>query len=86
MSLWFTGRDAVTRFLSTRTFANRGDVVLVPTAANGQPAVGEYRRAEDGVLRSHSIHVLTTAPGGIVAITVFIEPALFGAFGMASTR
>jgi RNA polymerase sigma-70 factor (ECF subfamily) len=37
LAVWFVGRDAVTRFLSTRTFATPGDVVLVPTGANGQP-------------------------------------------------
>lgn len=86
LALWFTGREAVTAFLSTRTFAPPGDVLLVPTAANGQPAVAEYRRAEDAVLQAHSIHVLTTEPDGIGAITVFLEPALFAVFGMPATR
>ena len=68
--VWFTGRDTVMRFLVARAFTNAGDIVMVPTAANGQPAVAEYRRTADGVMRAHSIHVLTmgtratpTAPG-----------------------
>ncbi|MDT5319924.1 MAG: polymerase sigma-70 factor, subfamily [Mycobacterium sp.] len=48
LPIWFTGRDAVTRFLARRAFAGAGDMVLVPMAANGQPAVAEYRRAADG--------------------------------------
>ncbi len=48
LPVWFTGRDAVTRFLARRAFAEPGDMVLVPTAANGQPAVAEYRRAPTG--------------------------------------
>ena len=57
LPVWFTGRDAVTRFLARRAFAKPGDMVLVPTAANGQPAVAEYRRAADNVIRAHSIHL-----------------------------
>lgn len=85
-AVWFTGRDAVTRFLATRTFAKAGDIVMIPTAANGQPAVADYRRGADGVMQAHAIHVLTTAAGGIGAITVFLDPKLFNAFGMPSTR
>src|SRR5262249_39795752 len=49
MPIWFTGRDAVLRFLVARAFTKAGDMVLIPTAANGQPAVAEYRRTADGV-------------------------------------
>src|ERR1700689_922934 len=42
--VWFTGRDAVMRFLAVRAFTRAGDIVMIPTAANGQPAVAEYRR------------------------------------------
>ncbi|MEU2253361.1 sigma-70 family RNA polymerase sigma factor [Nocardia xishanensis] len=84
--LWFTGRDTVTGFLAKRAFAEPGDLVLLPTAANGQPAVAEYRRGAGGVLEAHSIHVITTGPNGVAAITVFLEPTLFAAFGMPLTR
>jgi RNA polymerase sigma-70 factor (ECF subfamily) len=86
MPVWFTGRDAVTRFLEKRAFAKPGELLLIPTAANGQPAVAEYRRDDDGVLAAHSIHVITAGAGGISAITVFLEPTLFAAFGMPSVR
>jgi RNA polymerase sigma-70 factor (ECF subfamily) len=39
-----------------------------------------------GVMRAHAIHVLTLDEGGITAITVFLEPALFAVFGMPSSR
>jgi RNA polymerase sigma-70 factor, ECF subfamily len=84
--VWFTGRDAVMRFLAVRAFTRAGDIVMIPTAANGQPAVAEYRRSSDDVMQSHSIHVLTTGAAGIAAITVFLDPALFSAFGLPSTR
>ena len=90
LPIWFTGRDAVVRFLVARAFTKAGDMVLIPTAANGQPAVAEYRRSADHVMRAHSIHVLTASVSGgavgIAALTVFLDPALFTAFGLPSTR
>ena len=60
LPVWFTGQDAVLRFLVARAFTKAGDVVMIPTAANAQPAVAEYRRGADRIMRAHSIHVLTT--------------------------
>ncbi|MGE2814975.1 sigma-70 family RNA polymerase sigma factor [Mycobacterium heidelbergense] len=90
LPMWFTGRDTVMRFLAARAFTKAGDIVMVRTAANAQPAVAEYRRSADGVLRAHSIHVLTAGheagTAGIAAITVFLDPALFSAFGLPQSR
>ncbi len=86
LPVWFTGRDPVMRFLAVRAFTKAGDIVMIPTAANGQPAVAEYRRSADRIMRAHSIHVLTTGATGIATITVFLDPRLFSAFGLPSTR
>ncbi|MBV8861395.1 MAG: sigma-70 family RNA polymerase sigma factor [Mycobacterium sp.] len=86
LPVWFTGRDAVTRFLAQRAFAEPGDMALVPTAANGRPAVAEYRRTPEGVLQAHSIHVLENGREGVAALTVFLDPGLFTAFGLPPTR
>ena len=86
LPVWFTGRDTVLRFLAARAFTKAGDVVMIPTGANAQPAVAEYRRTADQVMRAHSIHVLTAGATGIAAMTVFLDPRLFGAFGLPPTR
>ena len=86
LAIWFAGRDPVMQFLATRAFAKAGDVAMIPTAANGQPAVAEYRRDADGVMRAHSIHVLGTSSAGIGEITVFLDPTLFSAFGFPPSR
>ncbi len=86
MPVWFTGRDAVLRFLVARAFTKAGDIVMVHTSANAQPAVAEYRRSTDGVMRAHSIHVITTGAAGIARITVFLDAALFSAFALPLTR
>ncbi|WP_082965966.1 sigma-70 family RNA polymerase sigma factor [Mycobacterium kubicae] len=83
--VWFRGRDVVLRFLIARALAKAGDIVMIPTAANGQPAVAEYRRSADDVKRAHSIHVLTKGGTGIAAITVFLDPSLFTSFGLAAS-
>jgi RNA polymerase sigma-70 factor, ECF subfamily len=86
LPVWFAGRDTVMRFLAARAFTKAGDIAMVQTAANSQPAVAEYRRSADDVMRGHSIHVLTTGAAGIAAITVFLDPALFTAFDLPSSR
>lgn len=84
--VWFHGREAVISFLSARAMARPGEVEMVPTAANGQPAVAEYRRDSNGVMGAHSIHVLTAETGGVTAVTVFLDPGLFAAFGLPPAR
>jgi RNA polymerase sigma-70 factor (ECF subfamily) len=84
--VWFTGILAVARFLSTRAFGRPGDSVMIPTTANGQPAVADYRRDTDGVLCAHAIHVLTASAGGVRGITVFLDAGLFETFGLPAER
>lgn len=89
LPVWFTGRETVLRFLAGRALAKPGDIVMIPTAANAQPAVAEYRRGADRVMRAHSIHVLTTGTGAaatVATVTVFLDPSLFAAFGLPPSR
>ncbi|OBB68572.1 RNA polymerase subunit sigma-70 [Mycobacterium sp. 852014-50255_SCH5639931] len=86
LPVWFAGRDAVLRFLAARAFAKAGDIAMIPTAANAQPAVAEYRRGPDGTMRAHSIHVLAADAAGIATITVFLDPGLFSRFGFPASR
>ena len=78
---WFAGRENVRRFLATRVRAP-GDMRMVPTSANGQPAFAVYMRDDDGAYPAHAIQVLTLAAAGITRITMFHDPDLFGVFGM----
>jgi RNA polymerase sigma-70 factor (ECF subfamily) len=79
---WFVGREPVRSFFSM-AWKTCGGLRLVPTAANGQPAFAVYERnATDGSWAAHSIHVLTLEHDTIAALTLFIEPRLFQAFGL----
>jgi RNA polymerase sigma-70 factor (ECF subfamily) len=91
---WFSGRDAVTRLFASQVFCSPGLFALEATSANGQPAFGVYKRAEDGVQRAHSVMVLTLARTGdeaggglgISRIHTFREPSLLAGFGLPEVR
>ncbi|HEX4704225.1 MAG TPA: sigma-70 family RNA polymerase sigma factor [Pseudonocardiaceae bacterium] len=81
---WFTGRGAIGEFFTTVVFREPSQIRMVPTKANNQLAVVPYR-GHDGVLRPHSIQVLTFAGAHIARITSFQDPALFPTFGLPPT-
>ena len=58
---------------------------LVPTRANGRPAVAIYHRDEERGWVPHGISVLEIDGGRIVGIDSFIEPALLPRFGFATS-
>ena len=79
---WYAGRGAIRSFFAM-AWKTCGGLRLVPAAANGQPAFAVYERsASDGRWNAHSIHVLTFDRDEITALTLFLEPRLFEAFGL----
>jgi RNA polymerase sigma-70 factor, ECF subfamily len=82
MPAWFAGREAVTRFFATQVLAAPGLFRMVPTIANGQPAFAAYRRGNDGTYEAHAVQVLTVTATGVARLVVFLDPALFNAFGL----
>jgi RNA polymerase sigma-70 factor (ECF subfamily) len=93
---WFRGRAAVARFLGTRVMRlpcpapdgpprPPGEFQMVPTAANGQPALAAYQRDQAGVYRAHAIQVLTPSGSGLARIVSFNDPRLFEVFGLPET-
>ncbi|MFI0369049.1 RNA polymerase subunit sigma-70 [Actinomadura sp. 1N219] len=81
---WFTGRDAVVGFLAARVL-RKDRWRMVPTAANGQPALAAYERARDGRYEAHGVEVLTLRSDRIARITAFHDPNLVRTFGLAPT-
>jgi RNA polymerase sigma-70 factor, ECF subfamily len=81
-SEWFRGRDAVTEFLPRGPFRTRR-WKMVPTKANGQPALAAYWIDEDGTLHAEGIVVLDLTPAGEISqITSFRTPELLPKFGL----
>jgi RNA polymerase sigma-70 factor (ECF subfamily) len=75
---WFAGRDAVVSVLTGRATGGDGWRV-VPTGANGQPALAVHRRS-GGTYRPYGVHVLTVAGARVSRVTAFDDPALVPAF------
>jgi RNA polymerase sigma-70 factor (ECF subfamily) len=82
--LWYAGRVDYGRFIA-RMFTMRGTGWrMVPTAANGQPALAAYCPDDAGVLRLHTLQVLTVTRRGIAHNVVFQDPHVFAAFELNS--
>jgi RNA polymerase sigma-70 factor (ECF subfamily) len=81
---WFSGRDELLRFLAVQCFTAPDQLRMVPTIANGQPAVGAYIMGEDGHYHPQSLQVLTVTDGLISHIVSFFDAGLFATFGLAS--
>ena len=79
---WFTGRQTVTDFIAARVFARLGRFRMVPVMANGQPAFAAYQREHDGTYHAHEVLVPTVTKTGVARIVVFLNPELFGLFGL----
>ena len=62
-----------------------GEFQMMPTAANGQPALAAYQRDQAGVYCAHAIQVLTVSGAGLARIVSFNDPPLFEVFGLPET-
>jgi RNA polymerase sigma-70 factor, ECF subfamily len=83
--LWLVGREHYGQFI-TRVFRIAGpDWRMIPTAANGQPAVGAYCRGDKGTYEAHTIQVFSVTPSGISRNDVFWDSHLFELFGLPAT-
>jgi RNA polymerase sigma-70 factor (ECF subfamily) len=79
---WYAGREAYIRFIA-RVFTLRGtDWRMVPTHANGQPALAAYTRAQDGGYALNTLQVFTVTASGISRNTAFQDQDLFDTFGL----
>ena len=80
---WFTGRQAVVGFLASRVLRRTDQWRMVPTRANGQPALVAYERTGDGRYEAHGVEVLTLIGDRIARITAIQRPGLVPTFGLA---
>ncbi|AYY14572.1 sigma-70 family RNA polymerase sigma factor [Actinobacteria bacterium YIM 96077] len=62
-----------------------GDQMLVPAAANGQPAFGLYMRDSNGDYQAFHLQVLDVTPAGVSHVAAFFDPSLFRVFGLPET-
>jgi RNA polymerase sigma-70 factor (ECF subfamily) len=82
---WYQGPETIARLVDTRCPAEGpGDMRLVPTSANGQPAFGLYMREGD-VYKPFNLPVLTLTPGGVSHVSSFFDLRLFDTFGLPAS-
>jgi RNA polymerase sigma-70 factor, ECF subfamily len=81
---WYQGADNIGRLIDTQCPAKGpGDMKLIPTWANGQPAFGLYMRSpEDGVYRPFNLPVLTLDGDRVAHVASFFDTSLFATFGL----
>ena len=81
---WYSGREAMRSFFAL-AWQDRG-MLLLPTAANRQPAFAMYARRSAGEpWVAHAVHVLSLDQDLISRLTLFVEvsgPSLFPGFGL----
>ena len=78
----FSGREHIGLFLESHVLLQPGDLTMIPTAANGQPALAAYRRGQDGVRRAYAVQVLTVTASRVARVVAFLDPGLFATFGL----
>jgi hypothetical protein len=82
----YQGGAAIARFLAERQERRGGNLRLVPTRANGQPAFSCYLPdAQAAISRAYGLFVLTLEGDRVSAITWFAERSLFPHFGLPRT-
>ncbi|MFC4495154.1 sigma-70 family RNA polymerase sigma factor [Streptomyces ovatisporus] len=79
---WFRGRDAIARLIGAQCPIGPGEGLMLPTAANGQPAFALYSRHEGGDYLPFQLHVLTLDGEHVQRVTAFFGDDLFRKFGL----
>jgi RNA polymerase sigma-70 factor (ECF subfamily) len=81
--LWLSGRDDILTWWVGPGAGCRGSRVLPAASANGAPAFGQYKPAEDGGYEPWALQVLEVSGGRIGEFTFFLDTApLFPLFGL----
>jgi RNA polymerase sigma-70 factor (ECF subfamily) len=76
---WFEGQRTCMRYVE-RFMRSPGEWRMMPTGANGQPAVIGYHRTETGAHGAFAIVVLTATAHGIARVSLFGDPGVFRRF------
>ena len=82
---WYQGAENIAKLVEIQCPGQAGDMRMVETVANGQPALGLYLRGNDGVFRPFNFHVLTLTGAGVSRATAFFDLRLFDTFGLPKT-
>ena len=79
---WFVGAENAGRLIAAQCAPAPGEFRVAQTAANGQPALGLYKRDDDGVHRAYNLQVLSITADGVSHVSAFFDTSLFPLFGL----
>ncbi|TIC82852.1 sigma-70 family RNA polymerase sigma factor [Nocardioides sp. GY 10127] len=79
---WFRGRENIAWLIGNECPGGSGDMPMLPTTANGEPAFGLYMRAPDGGFEPFQLQVVHLAGEQVRAVEAFFDPRLFALFGL----
>lgn len=80
---WYQGPSQIATLISSWCPAQeRGDMRLLPSAANGQPVLAVYMKAPDGEHRAFQLQLLQLGPRAVHHVVTWFAPELFTAFGL----
>jgi RNA polymerase sigma-70 factor, ECF subfamily len=80
---WYSGREQIAAFLRRYALADIKRWQLIPTSANGQPALAGYLWDEQAEgFMAYCLYVLTVRESKIEEITAFVTPETFQRFGL----
>lgn len=80
---WYQGGENIGNLIRGNCPAQKaGDMRMVATSANGQPAYGLYMRNEAGVHEAFQLHVVDVTAGGVAHVACFFDLRLFERFGL----
>jgi RNA polymerase sigma-70 factor (ECF subfamily) len=79
---WFRGRDVIATFLRDGALDGTRSWRMLPTTANGQPAVGAYLRDPSGAYKPYGLTVLTLDEDRIAEMVTFRDPSAPERFGL----
>ncbi len=86
-AMWIRGAQDIGRFMLEPAPSGCRGSRLLPAAANGCPAFGQYRRSPDGGYSPWALQVLEISDGRIAGMSFFLallDPVrLFPAYGLA---
>jgi RNA polymerase sigma-70 factor (ECF subfamily) len=78
---WYEGPEDIGRLIDIACPAGPGELRMVPTRANGQPAFGMYYLV-DGEFSPFQLQVLQLSEQGIGHVTAFFDHSLFPLFAL----
>jgi RNA polymerase sigma-70 factor (ECF subfamily) len=82
---WYAGREAIKQFFTRLLAAAPRRYRMLPTRANGSPAIAFYVSIAGGPFEPAAIAVLSFRGGYVARITRFDSPHLFPLFGLPAS-